>query len=387
MPDIRIAAAASAPQLMLRDAQGERPLPALWLRARSPDPLERDEVTGQRLTNPHQLPDDLTLTDARAEGGRLRLSFSDGHTSVFDPQDLINGAVLDEGCPAPRVWRADLSPLPVHQWPDLGRDDALFAATRDLIELGFVLIHATPTDPKAILDIARRFGFVRETNFGSFFEVYSRPNSTDLAYRPVALGPHTDNPYRTPVPGLQLLHCLQNETSGGLSTLVDSLAVAQQLQHEDPEGFALLSRVPGAFRVPRRHDTAGGRQADDRARWRRPDDRCALQPAAGRHPVDVGCRHPPVPPRPQAFRPAVRRPAVRAALPARPGPADDVRQQPRAAWPHLVRSVGRGTASCKAATLTGMARAACTACSSAALPPTNHAHPGAERWKPLTSCR
>ena len=247
MPEIRIAGGATTPQLFLRDAQGERPLPALWLRARSPDPLERDEVTGQRLSNPHQLPDDLALTAAREEGGQLHLSFSDGHSSRFDPQDLNAGSVLDEGCPAPRAWRANLSPLPVHQWPALGSDAALFAAVRDLIELGFVLIHATPTDPKAILDIARRFGFVRETNFGSFFEVYSRPNSNDLAYRPVALGPHTDNPYRTPVPGLQLLHCLQNETSGGLSTLVDSLAVAEQLQREDPEGFALLGRIPVRF--------------------------------------------------------------------------------------------------------------------------------------------
>jgi gamma-butyrobetaine dioxygenase len=340
MPDIRIAAAASAPQLMLRDAQGERPLPALWLRARSPDPLERDEVTGQRLTNPHQLPDDLTLTDARAEGGRLRLSFSDGHTSVFDPQDLINGAVLDEGCPAPRVWRADLSPLPVHQWPDLGRDDALFAATRDLIELGFVLIHATPTDPKAILDIARRFGFVRETNFGSFFEVYSRPNSTDLAYRPVALGPHTDNPYRTPVPGLQLLHCLQNETSGGLSTLVDSLAVAQQLQHEDPEGFALLSRTPVRFEyrdattqlvaVKPMIELDGAGQMIGVHYSPRLDDIPLMSDADTRRYHRARKR----------FGQLFEDPAVRAALPARPGPADDVRQQPRAAWPHIFRSVG-----------------------------------------------
>ena len=247
MAEIRIVNEGAAPMLHLRDAQGERPLPALWLRARSPDPQERDEVTGQRLSNPHQLPEDLRLTGAQAEAGRIRLSFSDGHSALFDPQELIEGSVLDEGTPAPRAWRADLSPLPIHQWPDLSGDAALFAATRDLIELGFVLIHATPTDPKAILDIARRFGFVRETNFGSYFEVYSRPNSNDLAYRPVALGPHTDNPYRTPVPGLQLLHCLQNQTSGGLSTLVDSLAVAQQLQQEEPEGFALLSRIPVRF--------------------------------------------------------------------------------------------------------------------------------------------
>ena len=78
--------------------------------------------------------------------------------------------------------------------------------------------------------MARRFGYVRETNFGRLFEVYSRPGSNDLAYRPVPLGAHTDNPYREPVPGVQLLHCLVNETTGGWSTLVDSLSVAQALQ-------------------------------------------------------------------------------------------------------------------------------------------------------------
>jgi gamma-butyrobetaine dioxygenase len=63
----------------------------------------------------------------------------------------------------------------------------------------------------------------------------------------LALGPHTDNPYRTPVPGIQILQCLQNETMGGLSTLVDSLAVAEQVRAEDPEGFDLLSRIPVRF--------------------------------------------------------------------------------------------------------------------------------------------
>lgn len=248
MAEIRIAAGLSPVQVQLHDAQGGRPLPALWLRARSPDPRERDRVTGQRLTNPHLLSEGLTLIEARYDGGGLLLAFSDGHRCVYDPQELIDGSVLREDCPHARPWRANLAPLPVHQWPALARDDHhMLRATRDLIERGFLLIHGTPTDPKAILDIARHFGYVRETNFGLHFEVYSRPASNDLAYRPVALGPHTDNPYRTPVPGLQLLHCLQNETSGGLSTLVDSLAVAEELRREDPEGFALLSRVPVRF--------------------------------------------------------------------------------------------------------------------------------------------
>ncbi len=233
--------------LLLRDGAADAPLPALWLRSRSPDPSQRDAVTGQRLVNPHLLPEDLAVTAARMDDGRLHVSFSDGFAGWFDVQELIDGAVLDEACPPPLPWTASPAPRPVHQWSDLVDDMALHRALGDFIRLGFLLIHGTPTTRDAILTIARRFGFVRDTNFGAFFEVVSSPDSTDLAYRPVALGPHTDNPYRTPVPGIQLLQCLQNETSGGLSTLVDSLAVAAQLQQEDPEGFALLARVPVRF--------------------------------------------------------------------------------------------------------------------------------------------
>lgn len=247
MPEIFIVDQAQPPQVVLDDGGTTTPLPALWLRARSPEPSQRDPITGQRLFNPHLLPDDLQLTGARLDGGRLHLSFSDEFAGWFDVPQLLAGATLGEGCPPPLPWRSDLDPRPVYQWSALVDDAMLYRALHDFITLGFLLVHGTPTQPDAILTIARRFGFVRDTNFGAFFEVYSRPDSTDLAYRPVALGPHTDNPYRTPVPGIQLLQCLQNETSGGLSTLVDSLAVAAQLRAEDPQGFALLSRVPVRF--------------------------------------------------------------------------------------------------------------------------------------------
>jgi gamma-butyrobetaine dioxygenase len=246
-PRIEVVTDGAAPQVRLRNGDADTVLPALWLRARSPDPSQRDAITGQRLVNPHLLPDDLSLVDARLDGRGLHLAFSDGFAGNFDPAELIAGSVLDEACPAPQPWKADLAPQPWHDWNALADDAVLHRALKDYIERGFLLLHGTPTQADSILTIARRFGFVRETNFGVFFEVCSRPDSTDLAYRPVALGPHTDNPYRNPVPGIQLLHCLQNETSGGLSTLVDSLAVAQQLQQEDPQGFALLASVPVRF--------------------------------------------------------------------------------------------------------------------------------------------
>jgi len=240
------------PQILWHHDGVATALPALWLRARSREPSQRDAVTGQRLVNPHAFDTDLTLTQAQwlqtPSGSRsLHLGFSDGFSGAFDPADLLAGTRLREGTPESKPWRSNVQ-YRTYPWPQLQQDERLLLqAITDFIELGFLLIHDTPIRADGIMDVAQRFGHVRTTNFGSYFEVYSRPNSNDLAYRPVAIGPHTDNPYRTPVPGIQLLQCLQNETSGGLSTLVDSLAAAEQLKAEDPAGFELLTQVPVRF--------------------------------------------------------------------------------------------------------------------------------------------
>jgi gamma-butyrobetaine dioxygenase len=105
-----------------------------------------------------------------------------------------------------------------------------------------------PSEPKQVLTVANTFGFTRVTNFGELFDVRSTPNASDLAYTSIHLDPHTDNPYRSPVPGVQLLHCLVNETSGGLSTLVDGFAVAEALRERDLEAFEILSSTPVRFR-------------------------------------------------------------------------------------------------------------------------------------------
>ena len=105
-------------------------------------------------------------------------------------------------------------------------------------------MYDSPTTELTVLDIATRFGYVRETNFGRFFDVRSVPKANDLAYSPVPLGPHTDNPYRDPVPGLQLLHCLANSTDGGESVVVDGFAAAHRLRDADEAAFLRLARTP-----------------------------------------------------------------------------------------------------------------------------------------------
>jgi gamma-butyrobetaine dioxygenase len=49
----------------------------------------------------------------------------------------------------------------------------------------------------------------------------------------MAIGPHTDNPYRDPVPTVQMLHCLASAAEGGDSGLVDGFAAARLMRAED----------------------------------------------------------------------------------------------------------------------------------------------------------
>ena len=250
MADVGFDVQSEPPRVVARTPAGKRELPALWLRERCQDPAHLDPDTAQRLFDPHRLPDDLELVAARDEGdGHAWLAFSDGYDARYDLRALAADFDEHDGLPPAVAWDATLALDDVRvDWTALGDPEAMRDAVGRFLAYGFIVLHGVPTDSERILEVARAFGHPRETNFGTYFEVYSRPRSNDLAYRPVGLGAHTDNPYREPVPGIQLLHCLVNETSGGESTLVDSLAVAEALQREDPEGVELLATTPVRFR-------------------------------------------------------------------------------------------------------------------------------------------
>ena len=99
-----------------------------------------------------------------------------------------------------------------------------------------------------VAEVGDRLGFVRTTNYGKLFDVISVPDPNNLANTALGLGVHSDNPYRDPTPGVQLLHCLVSDAPGGDSLLVDGFAAAEQLRAWAPEQFELLTRVPANFR-------------------------------------------------------------------------------------------------------------------------------------------
>jgi gamma-butyrobetaine dioxygenase len=225
-------------------------LPALWLRERTQDPLQVDEKTTQRLFNPHLVDSHLSITQANVNEQLLSITFSDGHCTDYQISYLYSQATSFAGdLPQVTPWLADQT-LDTHfNWEQLLQDKSVFLnSVKAFLKYGYITLSHTPIEQDSILQIANHYGNVRDTNFGRFFEVFSRPNANDLAYTPHAIGPHTDNPYRDPVPGIQLLHCLSNFTDGGYSTLADGLSIVKELQQQDPEGYQLLTDTVVRFR-------------------------------------------------------------------------------------------------------------------------------------------
>jgi gamma-butyrobetaine dioxygenase len=240
-------------ELTLQRSDGsEHAVHPLWLRERCTDAASIDLKTRQRLQDPSDFDPELKLLAvSQPAAGIFRVRFSDGHEASFEAAALLEEAALtpaSHDCPAPELWDGKLAPLPRVRWCAEPADAELESWLESFLTLGFVILEGVPAEAGMVLKVGARFGFVRETNFGALFDVRSTPEATDLAYTPVPLDPHTDNPYRTPVPGIQLLHCLVNETSGGLSTLVDGFAVAQALRASDRQAFSVLASTPVRFR-------------------------------------------------------------------------------------------------------------------------------------------
>jgi len=223
---------------------------APWLRDNAQDPETVHPGNGQRLIDISDLPADPAFRTADvAEDGSLAVTFApDGHACRYAPDWLRRFAEPAPDPYAARLWR-DGFMVSAFDYADITADPAverdwLAALARD----GIALVKGSPVEPATVCAIAETFGFVRVTNYGALFDVISVENPTNMAFTSAGLMVHTDNPYRDPVPGLQLLHCLENDTEGGGSLFVDGFQAAERLRREDPEAFRILATTWLPFR-------------------------------------------------------------------------------------------------------------------------------------------
>jgi gamma-butyrobetaine dioxygenase len=237
---------------LTRDEQSVE-LAATWLRDACTDAASRDPVSGQRLFNITDVPADLAVRDATVTGEALEVVFAPGgHRSRFEVAALFETAGAgphdQRNEDAKRLWprASDLGPVTRIPYADylVDKRPALESVVRD----GFVLLRDVPTHEGAVIEVAETFGFVRETNYGRLFDVRVEERATNLAFTGLSISPHTDNPYRDPVPTLQLLHCLTNAAAGGDSGLVDGFAAAARLREQHPDAFEVLTRTPVTYR-------------------------------------------------------------------------------------------------------------------------------------------
>lgn len=222
---------------------------AIWLRDNALDPATRSRANGQRLVTVLDIPGSLRIAEASVSDGAVTVRFLPEDKAVSFPAAWLRARVYDRPLPREPGWIAPELSL----W---GRDSAVptagfRAASADRTALaqwlaavrrfGFAVMTGVPRESGALLKVVELFGYVRQTNYGRWFDVRAEVNPSNLAYTNLGLQAHTDNPYRDPVPTLQLLMCLENTVEGGDSVVVDGFRAAGVLKQQHRDSFDLLT--------------------------------------------------------------------------------------------------------------------------------------------------
>lgn len=176
------------------------------------------------------------------------------HISQYHPGWLFSHCYSDSALKAKqwhaKVWDKETihQELPTNTCVNIMQSDQhLLTWLKDLRDYGIALIKSVEREPNTLIKVANRISFIRETNFGTIFNVQAKADANSTAYTDLRLPLHTDLPTRELQPGLQFLHCLVNDAAGGESILVDGFKIAEHMREHYPEEFESLSSIPMAF--------------------------------------------------------------------------------------------------------------------------------------------
>jgi gamma-butyrobetaine dioxygenase len=156
------------------------PFPTIWLRDNCPSGLHPQ--TQERLLDLLTLDLSPVLLSAAQDGNIIKLGYADGHISHM-PVALLSAhrpgqPAADPAAIPPELWRADLtvSGLPRFSAAQiLSDDETLNIWMRQTAKFGLSIVDGLENRTSAGVEVARRISFLRETNFGTTFEVINKP--------------------------------------------------------------------------------------------------------------------------------------------------------------------------------------------------------------------
>ena len=229
---------------------------SLWLRDNVRE--DRDPHSGQRLIDIADLPEDPRIRSAVPHNGAVNVEWeTESGSATFELEWLLaHASSRSDPRPefTPRRWLEGASLNAARDFAWARFSEAQSDRSRrarwltQLLQDGIAFLSNVPSNDAGILEAAALVGRVSETNYGQVFDVRSVPQPENLAYSDLGLGLHTDNPYREPVPGFQVLHALVASPDGGESLFGDGFAIAEHLRATFPDAFQVLTHTPVPFR-------------------------------------------------------------------------------------------------------------------------------------------
>ncbi|KAF5327330.1 hypothetical protein D9619_004013 [Psilocybe cf. subviscida] len=227
----------------------------IWLRDHCRCPKCFHSVTKQRLFNTFEIPRDIAPIHVESKHSGLEVTWpsKEPHVSHY-PWSWLQQNSYDPPLnrrPAHEqkiLWGSKIQQSP----PTVAYEEAMATDDRGLYKwlsnvqtFGFSFVTGVPVTPEATEELAQRIGFIRETQYGKFWDFTSDLEKGDTAYTTLALGAHTDNTYFTDPCGLQLFHLLSHtEGKGGATLLVDGFYAASLMKELHPEAYEILARIP-----------------------------------------------------------------------------------------------------------------------------------------------
>lgn len=198
------------------------------------------------------IPLDIQASDIKATAVRVELIWAgEEHKTSYSVEWLRDHCYSDAARKKrdfrPRLIGADfaqsISKTDYQRY--LKTDAGLLETMQAVNKYGLALVTAADADDQTIINLAQRFGPIRETNYGAINDMKVHKDQKVISYTDAALTAHCDEPYCYEPLGVGFFHCMNSAVGqGGTSIFVDCFKVAEDLRKEDLEAFEILTTVP-----------------------------------------------------------------------------------------------------------------------------------------------